>query len=374
MFNEYTLKEIKQIVFTKALALTPELTRLSNTSEESVILGIGVGISSMCDYVFNKNMTAMYNDIHITTATEQGLQRKLEDEGLTWGQALPSSVTLRIGSENVPTTTIEIPQLMKVKTADDNPVVFKVLTSGAEITPSTPEDSEGYYTVEVEAEATEGGADTNVSAMTINTFDTIINGLNVVYNEDSATGGIDRESIESVRTRLLTKQVVFDRGTKSWFVSEATEYSYVKDAYVIPSSNGNGSVTLRVAGFANLTSDQINELQAHFDDESVNDAGAYNVTIEEIITTSVDVTITIQRLDVSVTQSDIEDRISKYFNQELQIGDDFVIRKFASYLFQYDLTNIYDVIISSPASNIVIDDGEIAIEGTVNVTMEDVTD
>lgn len=368
-----TFQEIVDQLVIDVRALEPELTKLLSFKTYSRIRNFIFAVARMIKDTQDIAET-VYNNIFITTSDRETLERRLADKGLVWGEATQSAGTVRIGSRNLPSSTVTIPQLTKVQTNDDTPIVFET-TEVATINTSTPVDGMGYYTVEVNIRAVDAGEGGNVSAMAINTFAETVVGINVVYNLSNTTGGQDEESTESVISRLLESTAVFDRGTEGWFMSEAKNFSFVKDAFVEQSPNGSGVVQLTLAGFAPLTPAQITEVQDYFDDESRNDVGAYTVEVQEVVDVTVNFTITIKRLDSSLTTSDIEDEINAFFNNRVTVGKDIVLRQVEAYIISNISDElIYDAEITSPSTDIIIAGDEIAELGTITVNMVDVTD
>jgi len=363
-----TLQEINDQLVTDIQALEPDFTALNNYTLYSRIRNFVLAVSRQ---ILNSQefVQQTYYDIFIASASSDALDLHLADRGLTRGEATKAVGTIRIGRTTVPTQTYTLPQLTVVSTSDDTPIQFQTL-SEVSINPSTPVDGAGYYTVEVDVEAVAAGDDGNVVSMAINTIVTTVTGFNIVYNTNATAGGTDEESDDNVRVRLLESQQVFDRGTKAWFIQQAQEFSFVKDASLGIADEGNGQVTVYLAGFGPLTPTQITEVQDYFDDEANNDAGAYVVTVEEITDTAINIELNIYRLDTGLTASEIEDLIDDFFDTVMYIGKDFVLTQLQSYILQnIDSSRIYDVVFVTPTSNVVIPDSQIGVIGTKTVNM-----
>lgn len=365
-----TLQEIVDQLVIDVQALEPDFTALNNYTEYSRIRNFVLAVARQI-YNSQQYVSQTYNDIFIASASSDALDLHLADRGLVRGDAVKATGTVRIGRTTIPTQTYTLPQLTVVSTSDDTPIQFQTLAE-VSINPSTPVDGEGYYTVEVDVEALNAGDDGNVVSLAINVIVTTVTGYNIVYNVDATSGGIDQESDANVRTRLLESQQVFDRGTRAWFIQQAQAFDFVKDASLGIAENGNGQVTVYLAGYGALTPSQITEVQDYFDDEALNDAGAYVVTVEEITETTVNIELDVYRLDLTMTASEIEDLIDDYFDDYMYIGKDFVLSQLQSYILQnIDSSRIYDVIITTPASNVVIPDSQIGVIGTKTVNMHD---
>lgn len=370
-YTRLTTKQIKEQIITDILALESRFTALADFSEYSRIRNMVFALTNIID-VQQDYLETIYNNIWVLSADEDGLEKHLADNGLTWGTATHSTVTVRIGSTTVPSEEITIPQLFLVSTSDTEPKIFRTLES-VSIDSGTSADGEGYYTTEVLAESVDTGADQNVAINSINTVVTSIAGIDVVYNESTASGGQDRESITSVRNRLVEKAQVFDRGTKAWFINEAKNFEYVKDAYVYAQPYGSGTVLLTVAGFSYITNGQLTELQNHFIDESIDDAGAYSVTVDRVSTESIDIEMTVYRLNTSVTNTVVNDTAQQYFNDEMLIGMDFVKTRLIAYLIE-NIDSIYDIEITTPVTNIEITGEKTGFLNSLIINFIDVSD
>ena len=363
-FEELTTEEIKEKLITNITALEATFTALASFTNYSRIRNIVFAMTTLLDEV-QQLLRIMYDNGWISTADEEGLQRWLDDKGMSWGEATQATVTLYIGSKTLPTSNVDIPQLFQASTKDATPIVFETVESG-QITPATPADGKGYYTVGLSARAVEAGLSGNVAAETIIDISTEISGIDVVYNSVSSTGGTDREDIESVRNRLLTQEKVYDRWTTSWILAQATSFSFVSSVFIYPSRYGNGSVALLLAGSGYISDAQLQEVEDHFNDTEINDVGAVVVYVSRSEQVTVNITITVYRKDTGVTNATVTASIESYFNT-LVVDEDVIVNRIEAVVNED--TGVYDCTVSVPAANVVVDDGKIGTVGTLGITL-----
>jgi uncharacterized phage protein gp47/JayE len=346
--------------------LNPEGTALLNLREDGrlkdMVTSQGVEIEKLEDV-----LESIYNDIFIDTASEEALELKLQGKGLSRLGGLPATLTMRVGSTTLPTSTINIPALFEIATEDDTPIVFRLIESGS-ISSSTPADGEGYYTVELEAESLEKSDRANVDTETVTDILTGIVGIDVAYNTTIGTGGREEESIDAMRRRLKAAAYNFDRGTEGWFVTETLQnFSYVKDVVVTRAVYGNGSVLISLNGYSSLTPTEISDVQDYFMDEERSDAAGWNVEVDEVDTTSVDITLTVYRSNTEVDTTMIDNYTQSYF-ETLGIGYDFIVNRYITYMIS-NITNLVDLEVTLPASSRVeIDDTNLAELGTLTIS------
>lgn len=361
-----TKQEIINSILSSLISLNPDGTALLNLQEQSrlrdMLISQGVEIEKL-----ENVLESIYNDIFITTASEEALELKLQGKGLSRLGGLSSTLTMRVGSTTVPTSTINIPALFEVSTTDDTPIVFRLIESGS-ISPATPVDGEGYYTVELQAESLEQTDRVNVEIDTVTEIITQIVGVDVAYNTTVGVGGREEESIEAMRNRLKQTAYNFDRGTEGWFITETLQnFSYVKDVIVTRAIYGNGSVMLSLNGYSALTPTEISDVADYFNEEERSDAAGWNIESEEVGTTSVDITVTVYRSNTEVDATVIDDYTQDYF-ETLGIGYDFIVNRYITYMLT-NITNLVDLEVTVPASSRVnIEANLLAVLGTLTIS------
>ncbi len=107
----------------------------------------------------------------------------------------------------------------------------------------------GKLSVEIPAQAMEGGRKGNAGAGYINTLETSFSGVNYVSNKAPFTGGRDRESDEEYRIRVMAAYTDPSNGVNAaWYRNTALAFPGVSAAGVIPRENGSGTVGVYVWG------------------------------------------------------------------------------------------------------------------------------
>jgi len=320
------------------------------------------------DFIFTL-MLSIYNNIFIYSADQEALISHLADRGLeSWKQAHKSSGTVRIGSQSQPTTTIPIPALAIVSTEGDNSDNIKqfILLTAGSINASTPADSKGFYTVEISIESISEGADYNVPADSITEFITDIPGIDVVYNPAQTAYGRDEETISEVRERCVTRDNAIYRGMLSWFVSETQNFSFVTEAIAVPRYDGRGTIGIAFLTPSGIpTSEQIAEVQAHFNNDDMDPAGAYTVIVFTMSTKIWDAAITVYYSGDEPTDDDLDDAVALYFEQ-LERGEDIISDQIDTTIIE-NVGGIKSVDITSH-SGFAVGEYEYPVKGTITWT------
>ena len=93
--------------------------------------------------------------------------------------------------------------------------------------------STGAWTIDLNVEALLEGADCNVPANSINTFQTKISGISAVYNKDATYQGSGVETDSQFRSRLKERVMGRELGQRSGIKSFVLKLFAFQDAYVI---------------------------------------------------------------------------------------------------------------------------------------------
>lgn len=361
-----TKQEIINSILTTLRSENPEASALWNLQEGSrfrdILISQGVEIEKLEEVI-----ESIYEDIFIMTASEEALELKLQGRGLSRLGGLSAKLTMRIGSTVLPDRTINIPQLFEIATNDDTPIIFRT-TEANSIDPSTPVDTKGYYTVEIEAESADQSTRANVSVETVTNIITQIAGIDIAYNMTAGVGGRSIETIASMRNRLIDTTTNFDRGTEGWFITETKQnFDYVREVVMVRGIYGNGSVGLFIKGYSPLDPPQLQDIEDYYMAEERSDAAGWNVEVDEISTVNIDITMTVYRSNSDVDETLIQTKTEEYFNT-LGIGYDFIVNRYIMYMLS-NIDNLVDMDITIPASSRVeIAEQEIAGVGTITIT------
>ncbi len=272
------------------------------------------------------SMTEIYNSIFYSTSDREALILHLRDEGLApWKTAKVSTGKVRIGSTTLPDGKREIPLRTVIKTDDVVPKYY-VTTEAGYIDPTTPEDFEGNYTVELSIQSLEKGGMYNVASGAICEMDSSLTGIDCVFNSEQTSGGRDDETIEEVRTRLIDRNVGKTEKTASWFVSETkNNFDFVVDCACIPRLMGRGTVgiAVRVSGGVDPTLQQLSAIENHFNTDELDPAGGWRVYATHMISYVWNASVKVFYTDESniPTDENLNNALSLYFAELVKGGE-----------------------------------------------------
>lgn len=366
-----THDEVRAPIITAAAA-DDKLKRLSNLNSNSVWMKIVNAIAFVVTYLVNQVFKEIFDSIWSATAGRYALARHLGEEGLSFKEPSFATTTIRIGASAAPTGRKDIPQGAIVKTPGETGFNFELLDA-AFIDESTPEDDEGYFTVPVLVRAIATGPEYNVQASTITVVDTEIDGVDVCYNPNAATGGADEETLEAARLRLKDKREGIAIGTMAWFKSEAETLAGVQQCIVVPRYNGRGTVGLLIVGIGGPASSEVlTAVEEHFNQDALDPAGAFHVTAA-LPTPYVQNIVGEVWYDPELgapTDEALDAAINAYLTR-LPTGGDIIKSVMESNLIALGLK---DAKLTTPANNVTIPSDQVAVMGTTTWTKTEYTD
>lgn len=251
---------------------------------------------------FPQTATGMGLELH---AAERGITRKKAEKAtgklsFSRAQPLPYDVTVKRGT----VCAVAGEELVEYETTES--VVLK----------------NGELSVTAPAMAVVGGENSNVAVGRINTLVTPPTGIETVTNTEPFSGGIDEESDNSLRDRLLRSYSILPNGTNAEFYRRAAlEVDGVWSAAAIPRENGIGTVGVYIWGENGEPSQElINKVQNHLDalrevnvDVSVKAAERKQINVGVYITPAHGSTI-------EQARKKTEEAIREHFSRK-QIGD-----------------------------------------------------
>lgn len=163
------------------------------------------------------------------------------------------------GATNIPESGSQftIPAGTTVSTSGDSGTAISfVTTTDGVISSNTPQNpNTNYYEVIVSVQASVAGTSSNVGPGAINTIKDAVNGISVVYNNDSIVNGTDEETTAALIERVKRNLTGFVYGTKASYENRALSYPQVSDAVIVdPNSEfsvrGPGTIDIYVLGEA----------------------------------------------------------------------------------------------------------------------------
>ena len=226
----------------------------------------------------------------------------------------------------------------------------------------------GETSITVAAQSEIGGASQNVSARTIKIMITPPVGINFVINEDAFVGGMDAETDEELRERLIDSYKNISNGTNSAFYkSHALTYDGIYSASVIAKERGVGTVDIYVASKGCEPSNElIEKIQT-----DINNIRELNVDVKvnkaELTKISIAVDLSIKPgYSFDEIKINCENNITEYFNS-LKIGDPFLVAALGNAIYNVPgVENYY--ILSSITTDRYLSSKQLATKGSVEIS------
>ncbi len=197
----------------------------------------------------------------VISADGEYLDKHAQQRGLNRKQAIKAVGEVTFSIPAVSENDVVIEQGTVVSTADTDVRQF-VTTQSAVI-------SAGKLSTKVSVQAVEGGAKYNVLKNTVSVLVTPPMYVTSVTNEKDFKGGVDKESDEELRERILYSYKDISNGTNAVYykrLSESIEGVY--SASVISGVRGAGTIDVRICGkgSAKVNKDHIEAVQKLLDE------------------------------------------------------------------------------------------------------------
>lgn len=174
------------------------------------------------------------------TAQDDFLALHAQQRGLSRKPALAASGSLTFSRQTALAYDLTIPAGTVASTQGDAPLRFA--TTQASVLKA------GYTSVSVPAAALAPGAGSNAAAGTVCVLVTPPPGIESVSNTAPFSGGVDAESDDLLRTRLLQSYAQVSNGTNPEFYRAfALQFDGVQSVGVVPQEDGPGTLSLYLA-------------------------------------------------------------------------------------------------------------------------------
>lgn len=312
-------------------------------------------ITALTHFEFNdKGVKEVKKQMHPSTATGEWLDEHGGDIGLVRKTLVKATGTVLTGSSVLPDATYTLPELFMAGTVgseDEESVKFVGLTTPS-IDPSQEADEDGDYTVEVQIEAEKGGASANLDPNMILEIFTKVPYFDLVKQKNSTTGGYNHESDDDFRKRILDKKKEIAEYTPPWFRNQALTITGVGDAIIIPVIYGEGTIGIAIKGTGTtIPQSLIDEVQAHFDTETIKPLANWRAFVSAIATYDIDIQVDVyHKAGLSVQEDDILSAVESYFSA-LSIGDSFVLQMMETKIGL--VNNVYNFKTMAPTDDII---------------------
>lgn len=225
----------------------------------------------------------------------------------------------------------------------------------------------GQTQVDAPAAALEPGAAGNVAAGAIRAMAVAPVGISRCTNPEGFSGGLDQESDEELRERVLETFQRMPNGANAAFYEQgAMSFPQVAAAAVVSRPRGVGSVDVVVAT-ASGTPDEglLADLQAYFEQRR---EIAVDVQVRAPEVQNVDVTVQIQpatNRDGETVQQNVEQAIRSWFNGQ-RLGQNILRAKLSQLIYEVDGVENYALTV--PAADVTVEQDVLPQLNSLSVT------
>ena len=291
------------------------------------------------------------------TAQGEYLDKHAQLRGLERRAAVAAEGILRFETDQAPSTDLTIPAGTVCMTAG---LVRFETTQEAVL-------QAGETMVETTAAAVEPGASGNVAAGTIRTMAVAPVGVSRCTNPEGFSGGLDEESDEELRERVLeTFQRMPNGANAAFYEQSAMSFPQVAAAAVVSRPRGVGSVDVVVSTAAGVPdSELLEELQAYFEERR---EIAVDVLVRAPEVQDVDVTIQIQTAanrDGETVRQAVEQAVRSWFDGR-QLGQSILRARLGQLIF--DVDGVENYVLTAPAADVTVESDVLPMLKTLSVT------
>lgn len=322
---------------------------------------IGIRIQLLAGEIFSFNtyLEWVKNQIFPQTATGNSLDYHGEIRGIIRKTAAKAKGLLTFLLDEALDTAVTIPKGTICSTSGNNPIRFVTL-SAVTINAGSKQNS-------VLAEAVISGSCGNAAPQNINKMVTLpVNSLKVI-NYSEFTGGLDEESDDEYRKRILDSYKEISNGTNfAYYKSTAKSVNGVHSVGVVPRKRGVGTVDLFIADKGrNCSSSVLNAVQSLlYQKREVN----VDVKINHAALVSYPVMVTIYMkpgYDFDTAEGAIRSALTEYF-KNLGVGENVYLAslgdiiKHIEGIENYEFSGIY-------MSDMIPEQSQLVTLGAVNI-------
>ena len=291
------------------------------------------------------------------TAQGEYLDKHAQLRGLERRAAVAAEGILRFETDQAPSTDLTIPAGTVCMTAG---LVRFETTQEAVL-------QAGETMVETTAAAVEPGASGNVAAGTIRAMAVAPVGVSRCTNPEGFSGGLDEESDEELRERVLeTFQRMPNGANAAFYEQSAMSFPQVAAAAVVPRPRGVGSVDVVVSTAAGVPdSELLEELQAYFEERR---EIAVDVLVRAPEVQDVDVTVQIQTAanrDGETVRQAVEQAVRSWFDGR-QLGQSILRARLGQLIF--DVDGVENYVLTAPAADVTVESDVLPMLKTLSVT------
>lgn len=291
------------------------------------------------------------------TAQGEYLDKHAQLRGLERRAAVAAEGILRFETDQAPSTDLTIP------------VGTVCMTAGLVRFETTQEAvlQAGETMVETTAAAVEPGVSGNVAAGTIRAMAVAPVGVSRCTNPEGFSGGLDEESDQELRERVLeTFQRMPNGANAAFYEQSAMSFLQVAAAAVVSRPRGVGSVDVVVSTAVGVPdSELLEELQDYFEERR---EIAVDVLVRAPEVQDVDVTVQIQTAanrDGETVRQAVEQAVRSWFDGR-QLGQSILRARLGQLIFEVD--GVENYVLTAPAADVAVESDVLPMLKTLSVT------
>ena len=291
------------------------------------------------------------------TAQGEYLDRHAAMRGLERGLAVCAEGEIKFYADQASQQALEVPE-----------GTVCVTSSGVEVqTTQAAEIAAGQLYCTAPARAVEPGSGGNIPAGSIVDFVYAPVGVSGCVNLEAFHGGTDEETDGSLRERVLSSYKKLPNGANAaYYETVALAVEQVGAVAVLPKARGVGTVDIILAAEDGVPSEELLEqVRAALEEKR---EICVDVSVYAPETVSVDVTVELEAdsgSDFDAVAAEVEKRLGEYFTGRL-LGQDILRAKLGSLI--YGSGGVRNYILSQPAADIAVEQGQLPVIGTVTIT------
>lgn len=233
----------------------------------------------------------------------------------------------------------------------------------------TAEDAEikaGELYCDVPAKAENAGSVGNVASGTIRFMTVAPVGVSSCNNPERFTGGMDKESDESLRKRVVSSYNKLPNGAnKAYYEKEVLGVDGVVAVSVMPKVRGLGTVDIIISGASGMPTEkligEVNELIQNKREICVDISVSAPEKIEADITVAVEPE---SGYEFDEVKNAVDDAVSGYFDGKL-LGKNVLLAKIGNII--YGVKGVKNYKITSPTADVEANEDELPVIGTLTI-------
>ncbi len=176
----------------------------------------------------------------------------------------------------------------------------------------------------------------------ITEISTAVQHFDYVRNKSIIGGGIDKESDDDFRQRIIHSASGSVEGSIGWFKAKAESQELVKEAKIVPRMHGEGSVGIIVRGYKDSSNASINpkDIENKINAKEHKPLANWRAFVSLAEVQPIKIELTIYYRKTKPLEKDIKDALDQYFNK-FNPGDVFVKEKMESFII--NAPNVFNI-------------------------------